>query len=70
MSDFAALAIVVALGIANALLFVFMDKWVVSRSDAIALGASGGYPSPVEHRRYRLRDLNIPCCLLSLTMPS
>jgi hypothetical protein len=55
MSDFTALAVVVALGIANAFLFVFMDKWVVSRSDAIASGAIGGFPSPVKHRRYRLR---------------
>lgn len=54
MSHFAALAVVVALGIANAFLFVFMDKWVVSRSDAIAIGAIGGFPSPLKHRRYRL----------------
>jgi len=55
MSDFTALAVVVALAIANAFLFAFTDKRVVSRFDAIALGAIGGFPSPLKHRRYRLR---------------
>ena len=52
MSDFAGAGMVVALGIANAFVFAFLDKWVNGRADAIA-GALHGFP--IKHRRYILQ---------------
>jgi len=55
MTNFAELLGIVALGIANGFLYVFMDNWIVSRSDAIATGTFGGAGAPLKHRRYRLQ---------------
>jgi hypothetical protein len=55
MSDLTASVAIVALAIANFFLFVFMDKWIVGRSDAIATGTFGGAGAPFKHRRYRLQ---------------
>jgi hypothetical protein len=44
-----------ALAMANGIFFVFMDKWIVNRADAIATGTFGGAGSPFKHRRYRLQ---------------
>ena len=55
MSDFTALGAMVAIGIANAFLFVFMDKWVNSRGDTIATGVVRGVRVSVRHRRYVLQ---------------
>ncbi len=55
MSDFTVFLAIMALAFANFFLFVFMDKWIVSRSDAIATGTFGGAGSPFKHRRYRLQ---------------
>jgi len=54
MSDFAALGVIVALMIANAFLFVFMDQWVQTRSDAIVSGVIRGVHVSVKYRRYLL----------------
>ena len=54
MSDFAALGVMVALIIANAFLFVLMDQWVQTRSDAIISGVIRGVPVSVKYRRYLL----------------
>ena len=55
MSDFAALGAMVAMGIANAFLFVFMDKWVNSRGDTVATGVVRGVRISARHRRYVLQ---------------
>jgi hypothetical protein len=55
MSTFAALAMMVALMIANALVFILMDAWVQNRSDAIVSGVIRGVPVSVRHRRYLLQ---------------
>ena len=55
MSDFTALGAMVAMGIANAFLFVFMDKWVNSRGDTIATGVVQGVRISARHRRYVLQ---------------
>ena len=55
MSDLIVFVAIVALGMANLVLFVFTDKWIVSRSDAIATGTFGGAGAPFKHRRYRLQ---------------
>ena len=55
MSNFAGAGMVVALGIANAFLFAFMDKWVNSRADAVASGGFQGFAMPIKHRRYVLQ---------------
>jgi hypothetical protein len=55
MSDFAALGAMVALGMANAFLFVFMDKWVKNRADTIANGGFQGVPVSLKRRRYMLQ---------------
>jgi hypothetical protein len=55
MSDLTISVAIVGLGMANGFLFVFMDKWIVSRADAIATGTFGGAESPFKHRRYRLQ---------------
>lgn len=55
MSDFAALGAMVAIGIANAFLFVFMDKWVNSRGNTIATGVVRGVRVSARHRRYVLQ---------------
>jgi hypothetical protein len=55
MSDLTVFVAIVALAIANGFLFLFMDKWIVSRSDAIATGTFGGAGAPFKHRRYRLQ---------------
>lgn len=55
MSDFAALGVIVALGIANGFLFIFMDKWVNSRGDTIATGVVRGVRVSPKHRRYVLQ---------------
>jgi hypothetical protein len=58
MSDLAVFVAVVAAGIANGFLFVFMDKWIVSKGDAIATGTFDGAEAPLKHRLYRLQ-LNV-----------
>ncbi len=55
MSDFTALGAMVAMGIANAFLFVFMDQWVNSRGDTIATGVVRGVRISARHRRYVLQ---------------
>jgi hypothetical protein len=55
MSDFTALGAMVALGIANAFLFVFMDRWVNGRGDTIATGVVRGVRISARHRRYVLQ---------------
>jgi hypothetical protein len=55
MSDVSVFVAIFALAMANTYLFVFMDKWIVSRADAIATGTFGGAGSPFKHRRYRLQ---------------
>ena len=55
MSDLAVFVAIIGAGIANGFLFVFMDKWVVSKGDAIATGTFGGAKAPLRHRRYRLQ---------------
>jgi len=55
MSDFNALGALVALGIANGFLFVFMDKWVKSRAGTVATGFFEGVRMPIERRRYLLQ---------------
>ena len=52
MSDFAGAGMVVALGIANAFVFAFLDKWVNGRADAVA-GSLQGFS--IKHRRYVLQ---------------
>ena len=55
MPDLTVFVAIVALAMANGFFYVFMDKWIVSRSDAIATGTFGGAGSPFKHRWYRLR---------------
>jgi hypothetical protein len=55
MSTFAALGMMVALMIANALVFILMDAWIQNRSDAIVSGVIRGVPVSVRHRRYLLQ---------------
>ena len=55
MSDFVALGAMVTVGIANAFLVVFMDKWVKSRADIIASGGIQGVPVSLKRRRYMLQ---------------
>jgi len=55
MSDLTVFLAIIAVAIANLSLVVFMDRWIVSRADAIATGTFGGARSPFKHRRYRLQ---------------
>lgn len=55
MTDFAALGAMVALAIANAFLFIFMDKWVDRNSDTISTGVVRGVSVSAKHRRYVLQ---------------
>jgi hypothetical protein len=55
MSDFVALGAMVALGIANAFLTVFMNTWMAGIHHAIVSGGLPGGQVPVKDRRYRLQ---------------
>lgn len=55
MSDLTVYVALMALAMANGIFFVFMDKWIVTRADAIATGTFGGAGAPFKHRRHRLQ---------------
>ncbi len=55
MSDLTTLGGLLALGIANGFLFVFMDKWVSDRGDTIVTGVIRGVRISAKHRRYVLQ---------------
>jgi hypothetical protein len=55
MSDFAALGMMIALGIANSFLVVLLNRWVHHRADGIVSGAFRGVLVPVTHRRRELQ---------------
>jgi hypothetical protein len=55
MSDFGALGVMIALGIANSFLVVLLDRWVHHRADGIVSGAFRGVGVPVTYRRRELQ---------------
>jgi len=55
MSDLTVLGWMVAGAIANAFLFVFIDKWVTINDDTIASGVIRGVRISPKHRRYVLQ---------------
>jgi hypothetical protein len=55
MTNFAALAVMVALMIGNGFLAVLLDRWVHHRADGIVSGVFRGVRAPVTHRRRELQ---------------
>ena len=55
VSGFNTLEELVALGIANGFLFIFMDRWVKNRAGTIATGWFEGARMPFERRQYLLK---------------
>jgi hypothetical protein len=50
MSDFNALGLMFALGVANASLYFFQDRWIHNGADAVATGVVRGVPVSTTHR--------------------
>ena len=55
MSGFNAILSVMAVGIANTFLYVFIDKWIRNREKLIVSGMVRGVQTSVHHRRMELQ---------------
>ena len=54
MPDSVTVQLIMAIGIPNVFLYVFIDKWMHNRADAVATGVVRGVAVPTDHRQLLL----------------
>ncbi len=68
MSNFTAMAVVLAINLVAFMVFYTGDKWIHNRSEIVLHGVSSGIPISLRHRRMVLTNAFVPTVAVAVTM--
>lgn len=69
MSNFTAIAVILAAHLVAIIVFYTGHKWIHNRSEIVLLGVSSGMPISLRHRRLILTNALVPVLLVAISMP-